>query len=44
MAKLATVGGQAVNIGGGARYRADVSDAGPHGWGLRLIVTFPFPQ
>lgn len=44
VAKLVKVGGQAVSIGGGVRYWADGPDAGPHGWALRLFVTFLFPK
>jgi hypothetical protein len=44
VAKLVKVGGQAVSIGGGVRYWADSPDAGPHGWGARLFVTFLFPK
>jgi hypothetical protein len=37
-------GGQTLSVGAGARYWADSADAGPHGWGLRFIVTLLFPK
>jgi len=43
-AKLIRIGKQPVSIGGGVRYYADSPDAGPHGWGARLVVTFLFPM
>jgi len=43
VAKLVRIGKLPVNIGGGVRYYADSPDTGPHGWGVRLIVTFLFP-
>lgn len=42
--KLVKFGTQPVSIGGGLRYWAASPDAGPHGWGARLIVTFLFPH
>ena len=42
--KVTKVGDQLVSIGGGVRYWADSPDSGPHGWGLRLIVTLLFPK
>jgi hypothetical protein len=44
VSKVTTVGGQLVNVGGGVRYWADSADSGPHGWGLRLVVTLLFPK
>ena len=43
-AKVTRVGGQLLSIGGGVRYWADGPDGGPHGWGLRLVVTLLFPK
>lgn len=42
--KVTKIGGQLVQLGAGARYWADSSDGGPHGWGLRLFATFLFPK
>jgi hypothetical protein len=42
--KLLKVSGQALSAGGGVRYWADSPQSGPHGWGLRLVVTFLFPK
>jgi hypothetical protein len=42
--KLLKLNKQPVSIGGGLRYWADSSDAGPHGWGFRLTLTFLFPK
>lgn len=42
--KVTKVVGQLVSVGGGVRYWADGPESGPHGWGLRLIVTFLFPK
>jgi hypothetical protein len=44
VSKVTKVGGQLVSVGGGVRYWADGPDSGPHGWGLRLIVTLLFPK
>ena len=42
--KITKVGDQLMSVGGGVRYWADGPDSGPHGWGLRLIVTLLFPK
>jgi hypothetical protein len=42
--KLTKVGGKPVSFTGGARYWADSTDNGPHGWGVRFVVTFLFPK
>jgi hypothetical protein len=42
--KLMKWGIQPVSIGGGLRYWATSPDAGPHNWGVRLVVTFLFPK
>ena len=42
--KLLKVGSQALSVGGGVRYWADSPQAGPHDWGLRLVVTLLFPK
>lgn len=41
--KLLNLGGQLINVSGGARYYLDAPDNGPE-WGLRLQLTFVFPQ
>ena len=35
---------QLISIGGGVRYWADGPDSGPHGFGVRLVLTFLFPK
>lgn len=42
--KLMKFGKQPVSIGGGIRYWADSPNAGPHDFGLRLVMTFLFPK
>jgi hypothetical protein len=42
--KLIRIGKQPVSFGAAARYYADSPDTGPHGWGVRLVVTLLFPQ
>ena len=42
--KLVKVGTQPLSIGGGVRYWAEGPDAGPHGWGARLVLTLLFPK
>lgn len=44
VAKVTKIGDQLVSIGGGARYWADGPDAGPHGWGVRFVLTLLFPK
>jgi hypothetical protein len=44
MSKLVRFGSQPVSLGIGARYYADSPSTGPHGWGVRLIMTFLFPE
>ncbi len=44
VSKVTKVGGQLVSVGGGVRYWADSPDGGPHGWGLRFVVTLLFPK
>lgn len=41
--KLVRIGTQPVSFGVGARYYADSPDGGPHGWGVRAVVTLLFP-
>jgi hypothetical protein len=43
VAKIVKVGDQRVSITGGVRYWADSPDAGRHGFGGRLGMTFLFP-
>jgi hypothetical protein len=42
--KVTKVGDQLISVGGGVRYWADGPDSGPHGWGLRFVVTLLFPK
>jgi hypothetical protein len=42
--QLLKVGQQPLTLQAGARYWADSPDAGPHGWGARMAVTFLFPK
>lgn len=42
--KLVSIGDQKVSLGGGVRYWAKTPEAGPHDFGVRLIVTFLFPK
>lgn len=42
--KVTKVGSQLVSLGGGVRYWAASPDTGPHGWGVRLVVTLLFPK
>ena len=44
VSQLVKVGQQRLQLQAGARYWADSSDSGPHGWGARLTVTFLFPK
>ena len=44
LTKVVKLNGQAINIGAGARYWADDSEASPKGWGARLIASFVFPK
>ena len=43
VAKIVKIEGQPVSIVGGVRYWIDSPDAGPHGFGGRLGMTFLFP-
>ncbi|GMG88342.1 transporter [Biformimicrobium ophioploci] len=42
--KVLTVGGQMIQVGGGARYWVDDTTGSPEGWGGRLIFTLLFPR
>jgi len=42
--QVVKVGGQLLSVGGGVRYWATGPESGPHGWGLRLVVTMLFPK
>jgi len=44
VSKLTKFGKQPVSLGLGVRYWADSPDSGPHGWGVRFVVTFLFPK
>jgi hypothetical protein len=43
VSKVTKVGDQLLSVGAGLRYWADGPEAGPHGWGGRLVVTLLFP-
>lgn len=43
IAKLVRFGKQPVSLGLNARYWAESPDTGPHGWGVRFVLTFLFP-
>ncbi len=42
--KLTKLGSTPVSFTGGLRYWADSPDGGPHGWGVRFVVTLLFPK
>ncbi|RCK37968.1 hypothetical protein TH19_08130 [Thalassospira profundimaris] len=44
VSKLVDVGGQKISLGAGIRYWMDGPDAGPDGWGARLVLRFLFPK
>lgn len=44
IAKLTKLGNMPTSFTVGGRYWADSPETGPHGWGLRLVVTFLFPK
>ena len=44
VSKVTKVGNQLLSVGAGARYWAGGPEAGPHGWGGRLVVTLLFPK
>lgn len=44
MNKVSKVGSQMIQFGGGVRYWAQSSDAGPEGWGARLNLVLLFPK
>jgi hypothetical protein len=44
VSKLLKVGEQPLSIGAGLRWWAEGPEAGPHGLGFRLVVTFLFPK
>lgn len=41
---VAKIGKQPVSFGAGVRYWIASTQAGPHGWGFRAVVTFIFPK
>jgi hypothetical protein len=43
VSKVTKLGNQLLSVGGGVRYWAGGPEAGPHGWGGRLVVTLLFP-
>jgi hypothetical protein len=43
VSKVTKVGDQLLSVGAGVRYWANGPEAGPHGWGGRLVVTLLFP-
>ncbi|HTS20242.1 MAG TPA: transporter [Casimicrobiaceae bacterium] len=44
VSKLTRIGKRPISFGLGARYYADSPDSGPHGWGVRAVVTLLFPE
>lgn len=44
ISQLLTIGGQAVQVGGGIRYWLSTPDNRPEGWGLRFNLTLLFPR
>ena len=42
--KVSKFGTQPLSVGAGVRYYLDSPDNGPHGWGLRLVLTFIYPS
>lgn len=44
VSKLVTLGHQPVSLGATLRYWVDSTDAGPHGFGARAVITFLFPE
>ena len=42
--KVIRLNGQAISVGGGARYWVDDTDGSPKGWGARLVASFVFPK
>jgi hypothetical protein len=44
VSKVTKFGDQLVSVGAGLRYWADGPESGPHGLGLRFVVTFLFPK
>lgn len=44
VAKTLKVGGQAMQLGVGARYWVESPEGGPDGWGARAVVTLLFPR
>jgi len=44
VSKVTKIGDQLMSLGGGVRYWAYGPDSGPHGWGLRLVMTLLYPK
>ena len=44
VSRVTKIGGQLVSVGGGLRYWAEGPEGGPHGLGVRLVVTLLFPK
>jgi hypothetical protein len=44
VSQVLRLGGQVFQLGASARYWASGPDQAPHGWGLRLTLTFLFPR
>jgi hypothetical protein len=44
VSKVFQIGGQILSAAGGVRYWAEGPDSGPHGWGLRFVLTLLFPS
>lgn len=44
LTKVINLKGQAISVGGSARYWIEDTDSSPKGWGARLIASFVFPK
>jgi hypothetical protein len=44
VSKVTRIGDQLLSVGAGVRYWADGPQGGPHGWGLRFVVTLLYPR
>jgi hypothetical protein len=44
VSKVTKIDTQLMSVDGGVRYWAVGPDSGPHGWGLRLVLTLLFPK
>jgi hypothetical protein len=44
VSKVLKIGGQLLSVAAGVRYWAESPDAGPEGFGFRLVLTLLFPR